>query len=219
MESAARFIDISAPLRADLITWPGVVERFERTLASDLAAGDVMTVSHLRLGAHAGTHVDGPGHFLPHGGGVETLPLEVLIGPAQVVQIAPDRQIVAASDLDAAAVPAETERLLIKTGNSGWSRNDTAFREDYVALDESAAEWCLERGIRLVGIDYLSVEPFDAGNRAYPVHRLFLEAGVVVLESLDLAAASAGPYQLVALPLLIPGSDGAPARAVLIDTG
>lgn len=208
--------DISAPLRPELVTWPGVVERFERQEVASFDAGDAMCVSHLRLGAHAGTHVDAPRHFLPGAGGIETVPVSALIGPAHVVEVPPGTSTITA-DLLQAALPSDATRVLARTTNSGWSRADVPFTESYVAYDTSAAAWCVQHGVELLGIDYLSVEPFDADARDYPVHRTLLAAGVVVLESLDLAGVAAGAYELVALPLLIPGSDGAPTRAVLID--
>jgi arylformamidase len=209
-------IDISAPLRSDLVTWPGVVERFARSTVASFEAGDAMTVSHLHLGAHAGTHVDAPCHFLPDGGGIETIAASALIGPAEVIAVPAGQRVITAALLDEADVPAGTTRLLARTTNSGWSRTASTFDESYVAFDASAATWCVDRGIELVGIDYLSVEPFDADARDYPVHKVLLRAGVVVLESLDLAGVSPGTYDLVVLPLLIPGSDGAPARAILV---
>lgn len=207
-------IDISAPLTSELVTWPGVVERFDRELVASFDDGDGMEVSHFHLGAHAGTHVDAPKHFVPGAGGIESVPLDALIGTAYVVEIPTGSPVITAALLEA-GVPDGTERLLAKTDNSGWSNRDAEFREDYIAFDESAADWCLEREIRLVGIDYLSVEPFDADERGYPVHKKLLGAEVAVVESLDLAGVAPGRYDLTVLPLLVPGSDGAPARAVL----
>lgn len=209
--------DISAPLRPELVTWPGVVERFERRLVASFDAGDAMTVSQLHLGAHAGTHIDAPCHFLPGTGGIETIPPAALIGPAYVLDVPAGAATISADLLEAADLPPSTTRLLARTSNSGWSTHATAFDPGYVAFDAGAAAWCVDRGIVLVGIDYLSVEPFDADTRGYPVHTTLLRAGVVVLESLDLADVPQGPHDLVVLPLLIPGADGAPARAVLIE--
>lgn len=209
--------DISAPLRAELVTWPGVVERFDRHTVASLDAGDAMTVSQLHLGAHAGTHIDAPCHFLRGAGGIETIPTDALLGSVHVVDVPAGIPVITAGLLDDAGVPDGTTRLLARTRNSGWSRRATAFDERYVAFDASAAAWCVDHGMVLVGIDYLSVEPFDADARDFPVHRTLLGAGVVVLESLDLLDVAAGPYDLVVLPLLIPGSDGAPARAVLLE--
>ena len=212
-----RIIDVTAPLREGLVTWPGVVERFHRNVAVSMEAGDSMTVSGFRLGAHTGTHVDAPCHFLPGTGGVESLPLDALIGDAWVVRVPDEQPVITADVLETANVPSGVSRLLFKSRNSGWSRREEAFREGYVACDESAADWCLDRGIRLVGIDYLSIEPFDADAWDHPVHRTLLGAGVVIVESLELADAEPGACSLIVLPLLVPGSDGAPARAVLVE--
>lgn len=208
--------DISAPLSGELVTWPGVVERFEKSSVSSFENGDGMAVSAFKLGAHAGTHVDAPNHFLPGAGGVETIPLDSLVGPAFVVEMAADVEMVTAGVLESSQVPSDTSRILLKTRNSGWSTSSAEFDTEYVACDETAAHWFVNRGIRLVGMDYLSVEPFDADADGFPTHHTLLEAGIVILESLDLAGVAPGPYTLIALPLRVPGSDGAPTRAVLL---
>jgi arylformamidase len=206
--------DITAPLRPDLPTFPGE-EGLRRTVVAE-PPDEPALVSHLALGAHTGTHVDAPVHFLPGGGGVDTLPVDALVGPCHVTDLRHARGPISADDLAAAGVPAAAERLLARTRNSGWSRADTAFRDDYIAYDASAAEWCLEHGVRLLGIDYLSIEPFDAADAGHPVHRMLLGAGVVLLEGVDLADVEPGAYELLALPLLVPAGDGAPARVLLI---
>jgi arylformamidase len=213
--ASSQLLDISAPLHEGLVTWRGVVERFHRSQSASFEAGDQMRVSHLQLGAHAGTHIDAPSHFLRDGGGIETIPLDALLGPAHVVEVPAASRQITADVLDAADIPDTTSRLLVRTANSGWSRTAGSFRTDYVAFDVSAAQWCLDRQIVLVGTDYLSIEAFEADGDGYPVHTALLQEGVVVLESLDLAGVEPGPYELAVLPLLIPGSDGAPARAVL----
>ena len=210
--------DISAPLHEGLVTWPGIVERFERHVVTHIDRGDAMTVSTFELGGHAGTHVDAPNHFVPGAGGIESVALHDLVGPAEVVAVGPETDVVTADVLQASGMSAGMTRLLVQTRNSGWSRSGARFDESFVALDETAAQWCIDREIRLVGIDYLSVEPFDADTRDFPVHRALLGAGVVVVESLDLAGITPGTYELVVLPVLVPGSDGAPARAVLWST-
>lgn len=214
-------IDVSAPLRDDLPTWPGE-EGLVRELSADQELGDPATVTHLSLGAHTGTHVDTPVHFLPEGAGLDAFALDAFIGAATVVDLDHVTDAVTADDLTGAAVPDVAARLLVRTRNSGWSSTATEFDEAYIALDTSAAEWCVARRIRLVGIDYLSIEPFDPGERGAPVHRTLLGAGIAILEGLDLEGVEAGGYELAALPLRIPDRvDGAPARAVLRapDTG
>jgi arylformamidase len=198
-------IDISVPVRPGMIFWDGeaapVVER-----VSSIAAGDGYNLSRLVLGAHTGTHVDAPRHFIEGGASVEQLPLAALIGPALVV----DARSVA-EEIDAEMVEREvvagTERVIFATRNSElWDRD--GFTNDFVGASPSASALLVERGARLVGIDYLSVGSPET-------HRKLLSDGVVLLEGLDLRGVEAGAYRLVCLPLDIVSSDGAPARAVL----
>jgi arylformamidase len=208
--------EISAPLRPDLPSWPGE-GGLRREVVTDVSRGDSATVSRLSLGAHTGTHIDAPCHFLPGAPGVESLEPDVLVGPAVVAGLEHLTGPITATDLNAVGLPEGTERLLAKTTNSGWSARDTSFRKDFIAFDASGAQWCVDRGVRLVGIDYLSIEPFGSGRFGHPAHKALLGAGVVIVEGLDLAGVAPGRYLLSALPLLIPGGDGAPARAVLVD--
>lgn len=202
-------IDISRPIGPDTPVWPGdppvVVEPVAR-----VEAGDPADVSRLQLGTHTGTHVDPPAHFLPGGVTVDELPLHVLVGPAVVADLTGVPSIDSGA-LEGLGLAAGTVRLLLKTGReAGGIAAGTASGG---ALTAEGARWLVDRGVLLVGADTLSVEP-ETGT--YPVHRILLGAGVVIVESLDLAAVAAGPYQLVCLPLRITGGDGAPARAVLM---
>ena len=199
-------IDISVPVRSGMIVWGDeaapIVER-----VSSITEGDGYNMSRLVLGAHTGTHVDAPLHFIEGGASVESLPLEVLIGPVLVVDARS-----AAEEIDAESVEREvtagTERVIFATRNSElWERD--RFTNDFVGVSPVAASLLVERGARLVGIDYLSVGSPES-------HRKLLSDGVVLLEGLDLRGVDAGAYRLVCLPLDIVGSDGAPARAVLI---
>jgi arylformamidase len=210
-----RIHDVTAPLREDLPTWPGE-DGLRRRLVKDFAMGDRSTVSHLSLGAHTGTHIDAPVHFIEGAGGIDRLDAEALVGPAMVSGLEHVEGTIGADELQA-SVPDRAERILLKTRNSGWSASDTEFREDFVALNPSGAEWCVDRGIRLVGVDYLSIEPYGSGKKGHPVHRALLDAGVVILEGLDLSGIEPGAYTIAALPLLVPGGDGAPARVVLLE--
>ncbi|HYT37857.1 MAG TPA: cyclase family protein [Acidimicrobiia bacterium] len=207
-------IDISRSIGPDTPVWPGdppvVVEPVAR-----VAAGDPADVSRLQLGTHTGTHVDPPAHFFPGATTVDALPLDVLVGPAVVADFSGGGPI-DAGRLESQALPAGTTRLLLRTGAAGG------------AVTADGARWLVERGVRLVGADTLSIEAGEAPECAsgeageapeYPVHRVLLAAGVVIVEGLDLSAAGAGRYQLVCLPLRITGGDGAPARAVLIPAG
>ncbi|MGH8991380.1 MAG: cyclase family protein [Acidimicrobiia bacterium] len=208
-------IDITLPIRTGQLSWPGdppvCVNPWFR-----LADGDPADVSEVRLGSHTGTHVDPPSHFLAGGATVDELPLDALVGPARVVDLTGRPGPVGSADLEALDLPAGTDRLLMKTDNSRrWPERLDTFPDDYVALSPAGAAWMVERGVRLVGADFLSVEVPDAPG--HPTHVTLLSAGVIILEGLDLSAVAPGPYQLVCLPLLLAGCDGAPARAILLD--
>ena len=175
---------------------------------------DPATVSHLSFTAHTGSHIDAPVHFLVGGAGVESFVIASFVGPCFVADFRDVDGLITGDHLEDAGVPDDVPRVISLSQNSGWSQ-DTEFRSDYVAYALSAAEWCVSRGIVLLGNDYLSVEAFDSED--FGVHKKLLGAGVAILEGVDLAGVSPGVYELVALPVLIPGSDGAPVRAVLID--
>ena len=205
--------DISLPISESLVVWPGDPPvRITQPLHLD--RGDEATVSHLDMGAHTGTHVDAPAHFVLGGSGVDALDLNVLVGPALVVH-ALEADALSAEVLAALPIPPGTERVLFRTRNSElWARGKHEFREDFVAITEDGARWLIERGTRLVGVDYLSVAPFDDVT---PTHQALLRAGIVPLEGLNLSGLNPGVYQLVCLPLKVAGADGAPARAILIE--
>ena len=207
--------DISVPISESLVVWPGDPP-VHITKALDLEKGDVATVSRLVMGAHTGTHVDAPLHFVRDGTSVDALDLDVLIGRSWVAH-ATEVSALTAGELERLNVPQDTERLLIRTANSDlWSKPVSQFYEDFVGISEDGAHWLVDHGIRLVGVDYLSVGPF--GQTVRP-HQILLGAGVIALEGLDLGGITPGLYHLVCLPLKIQGGDGAPARAVLIEGG
>jgi len=191
-----RIVDVSVPVRPGMIVYPGDPEvRLERV--SSIEDGDGFNLSRLDLGVHSGTHVDAPLHFLADGAAVETLPLDVLVGPCVVVD-----------GLDAAAVPRGAERVLFKTQNGRlWERDE--FTEDFAELDGEAAQALVAAGVRLVGIDYLSIGDEEA-------HRILLGAGVIAVEGLDLREVEPGEYRLVCAPLKLEGAEGAPARVLLL---
>jgi arylformamidase len=200
-------IDISVPVRPGMVTYEGDPQvHLERALS--IAEGAVANVSRLDFGVHTGTHVDAPLHFIDGAPGTESLALDVLVGPAHVVDATRVEQVLDEESLRGLDFPAEAERLVFKTQNSSlWELEE--FSHDFVHLTGGGARYLIERGTRLVGIDYLSV-----GDEA--AHRELLGAGIVALEGLDLRSVEPGEYQLVCLPLRLVGSDGAPARAVLI---
>jgi arylformamidase len=207
-----KIIDISVPLGPNTPTWPGTT-RVALRYYKKLSSGDETNTSRLDCDSHTGTHVDAPLHFLKGGSTVEQLPLEVLIGPAAVAHLL-EVDSISAHQLDSLEIPSGTKRLLLRTRNSWfWSAQISTFRKDYVALTTDAAQWIVDKGFRLVGIDYLSVGKF--GNEA-AVHKTLLAAGVIVLEGLNLQEVDEGGYELLCLPLKLVGAEGAPARAVLI---
>jgi arylformamidase len=192
--------------------WPGSVGlRLVRT--KRLEAGDPANVSRLDCDVHVGTHVDAPWHFLENGSTVEQLSLDVLIGPV-VVAYLPEVSAITAGDLDDLGLPPGTRRLLLRTQNSElWAARVTEFKKDYVALTADAARWVAEHGIRLIGVDYLSVQRYGDSTLT---HQILLEAGVIILECLNLAGVQPGGYELICLPLKLVGAEGAPARAALV---
>jgi arylformamidase len=198
-------IDVTVPIRPGMVTYPGD-PTVQTELHSAIGRGDVVNLTRLDFGVHSGTHVDAPGHFLDGEGGVETLPLDALVGPAAVVDARTVSRVLDRAALERLDLP-DVPRLLFRTPNSELWKRDT-FAEDFVQLDGSGAEVLVQRGVRLVGIDYLSIGDEHA-------HRVLLGAGVVPVEGLDLRAAEPGEYELLCLPMKIEGADGAPARVLL----
>lgn len=181
-----------------------------------IAKGDTANVSMLALADHTGTHVDPPIHFIEGGATAEALPVDAMVGSCVVVRYE-GKGNVSAEWLEAAGVPRSAKRLLIRTTNSElWNDPTQKYTRDIVAVNASAARWCVERGILLVGIDYLTIEPQGPEKAGYPTHHTLLGAGVVIIEGLDLRGIAAGEYELVCAPLKIAGGDGAPARVFLI---
>lgn len=203
--------DVSLPLSEQLAIWPGD-PKLSRTLASSIARGDIANVSHLDMGAHTGTHVDAPFHFVDSMSGIDQLPLEALIGPCLVVEANPPGTELRPQDLP----ETEHRRILFKTRNSArWASAPSEFDREFVGVGLDLALRLVQRQVLLVGVDYLSVEPFQAPP-PHPVHVTLLEARIVVVEGLDLGRVEPGEYELFCLPLKLVGSDGAPARTVLV---
>lgn len=207
-----KIYDVSIALHPGMPVWPGdpplTLERVNK-----IEAGANANVSHFASSVHVGTHVDAPYHFLPDGSTVEQMPLAALVGRATVVEFM-DADTITAADLQAAGLARRTRRVLFRTRNSQyWARGERQFQTGFVGLQPEAADWLARRGIRLVGIDYLSIAPYQASR---PTHEILLKAGVVIVEGLDLSQIPAGRYMLYCLPLKLVGSDGAPARVILI---
>jgi arylformamidase len=204
--------DITVPFRTDLPLWPGDPPPV-MTLMKCQAAGARCNVTRLDTGVHFGTHLDAPGHFIEGGKGVDQLALDVLVGPCIVAGV-PDVMQIGPDHLEALGLPEGTTRLLLRTRNSSlWDRPDHAFREDFAALTADAARWVVDRGIRLIGIDYLSIQLF--ADAVSTTHLVLLGAEVIVVEGLDLRTVEPGAYDLTCLPMKLVGADGAPVRAIL----
>lgn len=205
--------DVSLGVGPAMLTWPGDPP-VEVDPSRRISKGDSANVSELRLGTHTGTHIDPPFHFIDGGATAEALDLTVLVGPALVADLRGAGDSITPKELDALAIPDGTVRLLFRTPNSAlWSASPVRFPDTYTALTPEGARWCVDRGIRLVGTDFLSIE--RKGAPGHPTHVALLEAGVIILEGLDLSAVDPGAYELSVLPLKILGGDGAPARAIL----
>ncbi len=207
-----RIFDITIPLCAQTPVWQGDKKvSIQRT--TTIAPGEEYNVSEVEMGVHAGTHIDAPFHVLADGRTVDQIPLERLLGKAQVIQIADEVACITREILDNSLLESGIQRILFKTRNSRrWDENPFIFRSDFVGLDADAAQFLVERGIFLTGIDGFTISNTD---EILPTHRILLESGVVILENLDLRDVPAGVYDLYCLPLKLIGTDGAPVRAIL----
>lgn len=204
-----KLIDVSVSIDSSLATYPGNTP-FTLEAIKRRARGDSSNVSTLHMSAHAGTHVDAPRHFFDDGGGVETLPLEMLCGRTRVIELT-TRRSVTAEDL-APFDLSEDVRLLLKTHNSRlWGAPE--FHTDFIGVSEGGARFLVDRGVKVLGVDYLSVEPYKTPGA--PAHHVLLGGGTIVIEGLNLRDVDPGIYEMFCLPLPVVGSDGAPARVVL----
>jgi arylformamidase len=202
----AKIIDVTVPLSRDVPTFPGDPP-FDIRFKHRIADGDPFNGAEVTFGTHSGTHVDAPYHFLADGATVDQLPLEILMGKARVVELRA-REKIERADLEALDLRDDI-RVLLKTRMSGQLRQP-AFQEDFVYVTPDAATYLVQAGIKLVGIDYLSVEKFQTKD-----YHALLGAGVVIIEGLDLSDVEPGEYDMTCLPLRIAGGDGAPARVIL----
>lgn len=204
------WIDISVPLRDSMVHWPGDPPVTVK-LVKDIEQGDSANVSVLSMGAHSGTHIDAPLHFIRQGTGIDMMPLGATIGKARVIEIK-DTESVKPEEL----LPHRLrrgERILFKTRNSSHVWQTDEFVEDFVFISDDAARFLVERGVRMVGVDYLSVGSYKHGG-SY-VHKTLLGGGIWIIEGLDLSRVIPGKYELICLPLRLVRGDGAPARAIV----
>jgi arylformamidase len=207
----SRIYDISVPIRTGGLVYPGNPE-IDIALQQAVAKGASANVSTIRFGSHTGTHVDASRHFFDDAQPVDKIPLDRLIGPALLVGFSDDVRSVGAAELRQHDIE-DHKRILIRTRNSALL-SQKEFVKDYTYLAPDGAQYLVDKGVELVGVDYLSIEQFHSGH--HRTHRTLLGHSVVIVEGLDLSAPPPGHYQLICLPLRIEGCDGAPARAVLI---
>jgi arylformamidase len=212
--AAAGWIDVSVTVRSGMPHWPDnppiVMER-----VMDIGRGDAANVSHLAMGVHSGTHMDGPVHFIHDGPGLDEMPLAATMGEARVIEIEHPREITV-EELARHGLQAG-ERILFRTSNSIRCWRVPSFSEDFVAISERAARYLAETRVRTVGVDYLSVGGYHADGAL--IHRILLDAGIWIIEGLDLSPVAGGRYEMICLPVKLHGSDGAPARAILRPIG
>jgi arylformamidase len=209
-----QFYDITLTITPDLPVWPGD-PKVELERVSKIEDGANANVSRIAMSAHTGTHVDAPYHFLGDSPiTVEQMPLSVLTGNAQVIYIPENVSLITRQVLLSLPLITRSKRLLFHTRNSRyWAEKTPGFQKSFVGLSLDAAEMLAEMGVQLIGIDYLSVAPY---KNSRPTHEVLLEAGIIILEGIDLSQVPEGEYELCCLPLKLGGADGAPTRAILI---
>ncbi len=204
--------DISVTLGPRTPIWPNS-RKIQLTRVQKIEHGYLSNVSVLSCDVHSGTHIDAPLHFIPRGKTVSQISLEILVGKTFVCYIPSDKHIKSV-DLEKAGIKNNTERLLIKTKNSRfWKEYGNVFQPNYIALTPEAAQWIVAKELKLVGIDYLSVQPYE--DTTQETHKILLSAGIVILEGINLSDVHPGEYELICLPLKLENSEGAPARAIL----
>ena len=207
-------IDITQTISPTIVKWPDDADPPSQKFLTHTDRGDPNTVSEWKVNSHTGTHMDARMHFLPGGWGMDALDLSRSVGPCRVVDLGHVKGHVSRADLEAQEVAGQA-RLLFKTRNSSLGlMQREEFEESYSAISKEAAEYLVEIGVETVGVDYLSVEPFE--DAEFRTHHTLLGADVVILEGLVLTDVEPGEYFLICLPLKLTGSDGSPARALLI---
>lgn len=209
-----RIYDVTIAVSESVPTFPGD-PKVKFDVCAALASGDAANVSQVCFGVHTATHVDAPNHFVENTRRVDQLDLYKLVGSCRVVEL--DADVTAITEAHVESLQ-NIDRVLFKTRNSGfWNEPEKGFRTDFTYIEPEAARILVEKGVKLVGIDYLSVEKF--GAKSFDTHITLLEAEVVIIEGLDLREVAAGNYELYCLPLKIDGGtgDGAPARTILVD--
>lgn len=209
--------DISIPITTVMPVWPGDPP-VDLVQVSAIAKGDSANVTRLSMSVHTGTHIDAPKHFFEEGISVDQIPLTKMIGPVLVIEIDPQVNVISEQILKSHpnhALLNEAKKVLFRTRNSNlWSQFPDSFHQNYVGIDASGARYLRDFHLDLIGIDYLSVAPFDETERP---HQVLLSDGCILLEGLDLSGVPGGVYEIICLPLNIPACEGAPARVILVD--
>lgn len=203
------WIDVTRPVEAGMAVWPGDdAPVIEQILFMD--RGDICNLSKMAMSVHVGTHMDAPRHFINGGVSMDALPLDAVLGEARVIEI---RDPVAIRPEELPGDIAAGERILFKTRNSSELWTKPGFQEDFVYISREAAEVLAAKGVRTVGIDYLSIGGFH--TEMVETHEAILGAGIWAIEGLDLSRVEPGRYEMACLPMKLAGADGAPARVAL----
>jgi arylformamidase len=209
----ARYLDISVPTSPRTTVYPGDPSPQFLWPGWTHEKGNPANVGFYSGGLHHGTHVDAPWHFIPGARRLDELPLDYWVGPCWVVDLMGEPVCVSGAALDKAGIPAGTPRLLFKTRNGLSDYWHEPWKPEFIYIHASAAQWCVQRGIRTVGLDYLTIDP--PTEPAFPAHTEFLSHEIVIIENLRLRDVAPGPYELIAAPINLQGVDGGWCRALL----
>jgi arylformamidase len=206
--------DISLTIKPNTPVWPGDIPVWLQR-AKKIEEGEEDNLSQMKMGVHTGTHLDAPYHFVNEGKKIDEIPLDTFYGTCQVIQLGDEVDLITARELAKTSIDRNIPRILFKTRNSReWLQPNPVFKQDFVGISVDGAEMLVEMGMKLVGLDYLSVAPYNSGK---PVHDVFLQAGLVLLEGADLSRIDPGKYQLICLPLKLDATEGSPTRAILVE--
>ena len=209
---ASSWIDISIPFRNKMVHWPSdPVPRVERI--KDRDKGDMVTLTEMQIIDHVGTHVDAPLHFIAGGNTIDKMPLNATIGRARVIEIK-DKESIKLKELEPYNLR-RGERILFKTLNSARCYKTDEFIEDYVYFSTEVAQHLVDRGVRAVGLDYISIGTYKNRENLHDTHQILLENGVYIIEGINLSGVKPGRYELICLPILLERGDAASARAIL----
>ena len=209
---ATNWIDISIPFKDKMVYWPtDPVPRVERI--KDRNKGDMVTLTEMQIIDHVGTHVDAPLHFIAGGMTIDRMPLNATMGRCRVIEIK-DKESIKLKEIEPYSIR-RGERILFKTHNSSWVYKTDEFQPDYVYFSTEVAQYLVDRKVRAVGLDYLSIGTYHDRENLHDTHEILLDAGVYIIEGINLDGVKPGRYELVCLPILLQGGDAAPARVII----